>query len=276
MPRKTLKKRGGTYNRADAISWVLHAMKNVLGYNDVRKLVLEHYYPSIQNPEYINTFDAFIKKYKKEQSDYDIKYNDKIIILHKYFEDIMKLDEYVVFTATNIEEFRAKGKGRDNETHYQTFIVDNKHLQLYAIDPALKSNGELGIYTPQIAIDEVMPFFENKGYTSQFIRLKNPSQTIEHDVFCQSWSLYILLQVLQKSKNNDFNEISVEIPKSQLDRYTVLLNFYKDIVTNIPDVNKILNEEYVSVLNEYKKTGYTKLNKLNASDLLLTMTPEEM
>lgn len=276
MPRKTVKKRSGAYNRPHAIRWLLHALKNTLGYNDVRKLIIEHYYPSIQNPEYINTFDAFIKKYKKEQSDYDIKYNDKIIILHKYFEDIMKLDEYVVFTATNIEEFRAKGKGRDNETHYQTFIVDNKHLQLYAIDPALKSNGELGIYTPQIAIDEVMPFFEDNGYKTQFIRLKNSSQTIEDDVFCQSWSLYILLQVLQKSKNNDFNKISVDIPKSQLDRYTVLLNFYKDIATNIPDVKQILNEEYVSALNSAREPGYTKINNIIASDLLLTMTPEEM
>jgi hypothetical protein len=276
MSRKTLKKRGGTYNRADAIRWLLHALKNTLGYRDVRKLIIEHYYPSIQNPEYINTFDAFIKKYKKEQSDYDIKYNDKIIILHKYLEDIIKLDEYVVFTATNIEEFRAKGKGRDNETHYQTFIVDNKRRQLYAIDPALKSNSELGIYTPQIAINEVMPFFENKGYNTQFVRLKNPAQTVEDDVFCQSWSLYILLQVLHKSKNNDFNKISVDIPKSQLDRYTVLLNFYKDIVTNIPDVNQILNKEYINVLNSAREPGYTKLNILIASDLLLTMTPEEM
>ena len=121
-----------------------------------------------------------------------------------------------------------------------------------------------------------MPFFENKGYTTQFIRLKNPSQTIEDDVFCQSWSLYILLQVLQKSKNNDFNKISVDIPKSQLDRYTVLLNFYKDIATNIPDVKQILNEEYVSALNSAREPGYTKINNIIASDLLLTMTPQEM
>ena len=277
MPRKTLKKRLPIYNRADAISWVLHALKKVLGYDEIRKSIIEHYYPSVTNPEYIKTFDAQIEEYS-DINDYEDKYYDKLNDILHYCEDIMELDDYVVFTATNIEEFR--NIGRDIETHYQTFIVDNKNHQLFTIDPALKSNGKPGIYTPQIAMEEIMPFFEDNGYKTQFIRLINPAQTDDSDetgdIFCQSWSLYILIRVLEKSKNNKFTRVVVDIPKSQLDRYSVLLNFYKDIITNIPDVNKILNEEYVSELNEYKKTGYTKLNKLNASDLLLTMTPEEM
>lgn len=278
MPRKTLKKRLPIYDRADAISWVLHAIKNVLGYEDIRKLVIEHYYPTIKNPEYIKTFEAQIEEYT-DRDDYEDKLDDKLDDILDYCEDIMKLDDYVVFTATNIEEFRDNGD-RDTETHYQTFVVDNKNHQMFTIDPALKSNGKNGIYTPQIAMEEIMPFFEDNGYKTQFIRSKNPAQTDDSDetadVFCQSWSLYILLQVLQKSKNNSFKGIVVDIPKSQLDRYTILLNFYKDIVTNIPNVNQTLNEEYVSELNEYKKTGYTKLTKLIASDLLLTMTPEEI
>jgi len=277
MPRKTLKKRLPTYNRADAISWVLHALKKVLGYEEIRKSIIEHYYPSVKNPEYIKTFEAQIEEYS-DRDDYEDKYYDKMDDILDYCEDIMELDDYVVFTATNIEEFR--DIGRDIETHYQTFIVDNKNHQMFTIDPALKSNGKTGIYTPQIAMEEIMPFFEDNGYKTQFIRLTNPAQTDDSDetadIFCQSWSLYILIRVLERSKNNSFTRIVVDIPKSQLDRYNVLLNFYKDIITNIPNVKQILNEEYVSELNEYKKTGYTKLNKLNASDLLLTMTPDEM
>jgi hypothetical protein len=277
MPRKTLKKRVPIYNRADAISWVLHALKKVLGYDEIRKSIIEHYYPSVKNPEYIKTFDAQIEEYS-DIDDYHDKYYDKMDDILDYCEDIMELDDYVVFTATNIEEFR--NIGRDIETHYQTFIVDNKNHQMFTIDPALKSNGKPGIYTAQIAMEEIMPFFEDNGYKTQFIRLINPAQTDDSDetadIFCQSWSLYILIQVLEKHKNNNFTRVVIDIPKSQLDRYSVLLKFYKDIVTNIPNVNQILNEEYVSELNEYKKTGYTKLNKLNASDLLLTITPEEM
>jgi hypothetical protein len=278
MPRKTVKKRDIIYNRADALSWVLHAMKNILGYEDIRKEVITFYYPTIKNSEHIKTFDAHIGDYNNNRDDYEDNYADKLDDLLDYCEDIMDLDDYVVFTATNIAEYRDVGK--DTETHYQTFISDNKHKKLYSIDPALKPNNKIGVYTPQIALEEIMPFYEDNGYKTQFISLKNPAQTNDTgdnaDVFCQSWSLYILIYVLQKSKNNDFKGIVVDIPKSQLDRYKLLLDFYKNIVTNIPSIKTVLNDEYVSELKLYKTTGYKNLCKLEASELLLSMIPEEI
>ena len=61
----------------------------------------------------------------------------------------------------------------------------------------------------------------------------NPAQTLTEDVFCQSWTLYILLEVLAAGISNstlEMDEILINIPKKQIDKYEILLNFYKQIL----------------------------------------------
>lgn len=285
---KTQKTKKITYNRPDAISWVLHSMKNTLGYENIRAEVIKQLYPFIKNPEYIKTFDAFIEDYENKE-EYTKNYNKKILEMENYFNDIIDLKSYVVFSASNIEEYRENE--RDAETHYQTFISDNKNKILYCIDPALKQrekplknpkrplyNNAYGIYYPGITINEIMPFYKKKGYKTQFISLSHAAQTDNTeesaDVFCQSWSIYILLKVLENG-NDDFSNIVVDIPASQNERYKILLDFYKEVI-KIPMISETLNNEYSTELELYNHKDIKKLIKVIPSELLITISLSEM
>jgi hypothetical protein len=241
--------------RETAISWTLHAMKSMLGIKSVRNKVLKHFYPAIKNLSKANTFDAF----------------DPAENIIKYVESIMTIDPYVVFTATNMAEAVDVP-----ETHYQTFYVDNINKQVFAIDPARK-NGEDGIYTPFVSLDLLKPLFEKHGYTFTFIEMTNPAQSSIRDVFCQSWSLYILLDILQKGVHK------VKIPKPQLERYSVLLNFYKEIL-QIPTLVQTLKKEYIHelkankdvILSDGTEEDYKHLLGMEPALLLEQMNKKDM
>ena len=225
-----------------------------------------------------------------------MKYCEDATTLDAKLSDAKSSDGYVIFTATNLEEYRTKDQGKDNETHYQMFIIDNTHKTLFVIDPALKSNKKSGIYVPQVALEIVIPWFKDHDYKTGFIPLSNPAQTDDSednaDVFCQLWSLYILLKVLDqgdhtrkavsdqgdhhKDGSHKFSGITVKIPKGQTKRYEILLEFYKRILTEIPSVGTVLNEEFVSELKSYKPDGYKQMLKVNARDMALTLTPSDM
>jgi hypothetical protein len=241
--------------RETAISWTLHAMKSMLGIKSVRNKVLKYFYPAIKNLVKANTFDAF----------------DPVEEIVKYVEGIMTVEPYVVFTASNTAELVA-----EPETHYQTFYVDNINKQVYAIDPARKS-GKDGIYTPYVSLNLLKPLFEKHGYTFTFIEMTNPAQSSKRDVFCQSWSLYILLEILQNGIHK------VKIPKLQLERYGLLLNFYKEIL-QIPTIPQALKKEYVSeikankdvILSDGTETDYKYLLGMDPVILLQGMKKKDM
>jgi hypothetical protein len=96
-------------------------------------------------------------------------------------------------------------------TLFLIFYVDNINKQVFAIDPARK-NGKDGIYTPFVSNDLLKPLFERHGYTFTFIEMTNPAQSSIRDVFCQSWSLYILLEILKNGVHK------VKIPKPTLEK----------------------------------------------------------
>ena len=266
-------------SREEAISWLLHTIKILLGYQDIRRDIIIHYFPNLKYNEkkYMRTFDAFINR-KTRQDKYDIitRYFNEIEALDK--KQKLKKDEtpnknIVIFTATNIQQ-----DVDDNETHYQTFIVDKDNKKVYAIDPALdkKKKDFIGIYYPEIARDLVKPFFEGKGYTVQFIQLSKPAQTTTDDVFCQSWSLLILLQMLIDDRYENNEEF--KIPASKPDKYEMLLNFYKKIFTENPTLKQNLKLEYEITIKglfalEEEENG---LLYYDPYELLQTMTKTDM
>jgi hypothetical protein len=257
--------------RKEAISWVLHALKIVLGDESIRRYIIVKYNPSLTNSgkKYIRTFNAFVQKGKTRQSKADT--------ITKYCSEIIKKKGIVVFTATNIQQ-----NALDNETHFQTFIVDNTEKQLYIIDPAFDKTKEehAGIYMAEVANEVVIPFFKTSGYITQFISLSNPAQIGDGDVFCQSWSLFILLQ---KIKNNEFRtNISFTIPKRQLDKYDMILSFYKQLFTDFPELADNLKAEYeaeiISVRGPNAPTNNQKQSILqyNPVELLMSMSKHDM
>jgi len=230
--------------RSTAVSWTLHALKSLLGLKTVRNKIIKKFYPLIKNITKAETFDAF----------------QSPEALVAYCAEIMHYQPYVVFTASNQAEATA-----EPETHYQTFYLDNVTKHLYMIDPSRKNKAD-GIYTPFIARNTIQPFYEQQGYVCEFIEMTNPAQSSERDVFCQSWSLYILLNFLQDGLH------AVPIPRKQLERYTVLLNFYQVIITDIPSLKKELTKEYVSELEANKNLILTDGTEADYQ-YLLTMDP---
>ena len=80
------------------ISWVIHAMKEIIGLENLRKYIIEKYYPDIKNKTFIKTFDSF--------QQYEIKpFNNKEKEIIEYCEKIIHLKNRVVFTATNIQDY---------------------------------------------------------------------------------------------------------------------------------------------------------------------------
>jgi hypothetical protein len=250
--------------RATAVSWTLHAMKSLLGLKTVRNKVLKYFCPTIENLHQAETFDAF-------QPTAD---------LLLYCEQIRHSHPYVVFTASNCAEDVA-----EPETHYQAFYLDNVNKHLYMIDPARKNNAD-GIYTPFIALDTIQPFYEQHGYVCQFIEMTHPAQSTTRDVFCQSWSLYILLNILQNNQllqhGRDIHNV-VFIPKKQLDRYAVLLDFYQ-MLLRIPTLSQLLVDEYVAeltsnkdlILAEGTARDYKYLISMDPVSLVMQMEKEDM
>lgn len=256
-----------------AISWCLHSMKEVLGMEEIRNIIIRHFIPKLKYIDKIRTFDAF-QQYDKPPFD-----NKKKEII-EYCKKIIKWKNLGIFTATNIQI-----NADDHETHYQCFIVDNKNKKVYSIDPAMDHTTETGygIYDPTVSYEVIKPFFEKKGYIFQYIRLTNPAQVNEEDVFCQSWSLYILINVLLQDKH------TIDIPKQQIDKYVILLDFYKEIL-DLPDISAELDHVYKYNINEntdfieknakkeIKKHGLTITDLLNIepSKLIKSMTASEM
>jgi hypothetical protein len=248
----------------ETIGWILDSIKRVLGYEDIRRGIIKVFYPKIANSKYIKTFDAFID-YENGKTE-----EDKIDEILDYCDNIIDLKGRVIFTATNIQE-----DVFDNETHYQMYIVDNENKIVYAIDPARdsKKKSGIGIYHPTISLDTIKPFFMNEGYKFQFIELSNPAQISMDDVFCQSWLLYILFEVLRNGYD------MVNIPDTQIEKYEMLLNFYKDLL-QLPNkigedkltFSEYLNNEYNEVMRENNKT----IKNVNPSEIMNSMSPEDM
>ena len=283
-------KKSSLLSRPTIASWVLYALKITLGYEPIRQLILLHYHPRLHwgnitnlkrisgRDSHVKTFDAFIEPGKTREQ--------KIKKIQDFLEKIVEMDGVIVFTASNIQH-----DIYDIETHYQTFIVDNTEKKVYMIDPAndrtvdknapkyKKSNKILvsgqGVYYAEVAHHVIKPFFEGKtDYSVELVQLSHPAQIIEDDVFCQSWSLFILNLLLT---NNAYTTSSVvEIPEKQIDKYGMILGFYKRILTDVPAMHAIFAEEFLKVINTCDDCPHAELLKIDPVAFLQSMTKNDM
>ena len=288
MPKSTVSR--PTVSRPTVSSWVLHAMKIILGDESIRQQILLHYHPKLHHgnitklraignkQNHIKTFNAFIEPGKPRE--------DKFEKIRDFLRTVVTLKGTVVFTAANVQLDED-----DAETHYQTFIVDNDAQKVYMIDPAndrtvdkndkkyKKSKTILvsgqGIYYAQVAHEIIKPFFEqNTDYTVELVQLSHPAQIIENDVFCQSWSLYILDKLLE---NDDYKTTDVvDIPNVQINKYDTILGFYKRILRDVPNLSEYLIAEYVGEIENCSECNQTELLKIRPDVFLLGMTKVDM
>jgi hypothetical protein len=89
--------------------------------------------------------------------------------------------------------------------------------------------------------------------------------------------------LLAKLKQNEyFKNNTFEVPEDQLDKYDMLLSFYRQIFTDMPELRENLHIEYEGEIlesrgpNRISKSEKEILLKFDPVDLLLGLTKYEM
>jgi len=247
----------------DMVSWILFSIREVIGYADIRKQIILHW---LTEKNIINVNKEIITINPERKDDSEV-----VKLCTQIIGDTNPINNLFIFTGTNLPDPRTK------ETHYNIFIIDKSIKKLYIIDPASKlvKRGRSyiakeGIYSPYLANDTIIPFFEKYRYTHTFIASQNAAQTNIGDVFCQSWTLLMLKLFLD---NDNPQKEMIDIPKKQEKKYQLLLDFYKYILTNFPSIQPILNTQYQYNINTHRRRLTTKYNddllKINPSLTLL-------
>jgi hypothetical protein len=241
---------------ASIASWVIYSIRRTIGEADVRNELLSHYLPKDSKRVLGPTF-VLIYKGKKSEEDQQRKYYAEI---EKYLDKITKPTQKgktFLFTVANPPSLEGPP-----ETHYQTVVVVNSDSPSATfIDPAHLPDGKEGIYAPYAVTDCVRPFLERKGYSTQWLPVTHAAQTDEEDVFCQSWSLYLLKEHILRPM------APVQVPSSQSERYKTILDFWKG-ASSLPLFCKILLEDFEVVVNIDKKQQLTE--EVEAGDLSLS------
>lgn len=209
-----------------AVSWVLYSIREILGIDSLRNQILA----------------SFIKKEYLDQITLGRTFgsDSKFQQMQSYLQDLIihQINKrYTIFTGINRPQY--------GETHYQGFIVDQLRKILYIADPAYTRNGP-GIYKPYLAELQVIPLFKKQKYQTVYIPLTNPCQMDMDDVFCQSWTLYIMIEFI----NHRFE--TVRIPESAHERYHILKKFYKKILKSCPDFCPLLQEYYLYNVSKHR------------------------
>jgi len=235
-----------------AVSWVLYSLRELMGLEDLRQKILHQELHTIPDLVYGKTFSM---EYKMSGL---ISYLKKII---------KQTDKRVLFTAANLPGISEDDLGN---THYQTFIVDNRNRSVILIDPARKPSGN-GIYPAYVTKEEIEPFFREQGYTVKYVNTSAACQVKMQDVFCQTWSLYLqILSTINPEKR-------INIPQSQEKKYGLLLDFYKHILT-YPGFCDMLRKQYAETITNYSMSRAEKTGLLQQDPCLIlhSMTARDM
>ncbi len=227
-----------------AISWVLYSIRETMGLEKVRNEILA-----------------------KKLKNHSIKYG-KMFTKGNTFEDIYQMvydfqksnENLLIFTSNGeITKKRKRNINEDIESHYISFIVDKQKMNVTMIDPS-RNNESFGIYNPYIGIS-MKPFFEKLGYKVDWLKMTSPCQINYHDVFCQSWTLYLLIKFFKSSEK-------IYIPFKEEDKYNKLLIFYKKLL-KYEIFRKELNISYIKNINVHE--NYDELCKFDPCNLLNKM-----
>jgi hypothetical protein len=245
-----------------AVSWVLYAIRETVGLTIVRNAFLRKKINKLgkYNPDIIQygkTFscgDTFEDIYEMI---YDFHGSDKRFLIFTSNGEIVK---------NKRKRMRPSSESELVESHYVSFILDRHEMTVTMIDPS-RNNGKIGIYNPYIGI-YLEPFFKKQGYTVEWLEMTSPCQVNYHDVFCQSWTMFLVYKWLKYGDKE-----KIYIPKSQYKKYTKLLKFFKELL----DYDSFRNELRIAYAENIKDhEDFCFLNEYDPCILLLEMTPMDM
>lgn len=228
------------------VSWVLYALRAVLGYEHVRTAVLKRYVGHLPDVTIGRTF-AGVYRYRD---------------LTGYIRAQLQTPGRVLMTASNT----GRHVNTSTETHYQTFIINTRTRVVTAIDPARRPRGR-GIYRSIITEDVVAPVATEAGFSVAWLETTNTCQVNKDDVFCQSWSLLLLIVAMLDP------DLVVLVPRAQVDKYADLLSFYKDIM-ELSTVCDELRQEYTEAIAHHPDR--TSLACIDPCRVVRTMAPTDI
>lgn len=214
-------------------SWVLDALRRVMGFEDMRNTILSYFLKNTEDVVLGRTFGM-------ENTETEV-----VKYLKKITGKTLSNKKYLLFTASN--------QASQGETHYQAFVVDYVSKKLWVIDPA-SVEGKQGIYDAYVATLTIMPFFKKLGWKTGFVKLTNACQSTTDDIFCQTWSLWLLIKFINILLHDKPKTITIS--KSLFVRYRRLLRFYKECI-DVPGVCEELRRTYQETIqtSEYLVQG---------------------
>jgi hypothetical protein len=228
---KSKRQKPGDFNseQKDIIaSWVLYALRELMTYEDIRNtILLEQLYNDKKLYHLGHTYSYVIQ--------------DDLSQIKKDLKKIPK-NKITVFTASNI----VPDDVVNPETHFQSYIVNPMKKKLTVIDPAMSFEEA---YHREISNQLIIPHFENLGY--EIYLLPNHCQKSTRDVYCQTWTLYLLIQELQQPLNPDDIYYS---DKNANEKKQILKDFYDSVVTidvACKKLDEIYSDNIIPIVNKY-------------------------
>lgn len=208
--------------------WILFALRQTMGLEEIRNLILQTEFQD-DDIKFGKTFGLGLKKKQ----------------LLEYLGNIIRKPRnknYLTFTAINEPK-------ESLETHYQSMILDYKNKILWILDPAIDPITGQGIYECDITLQTINPFFIKNHWTVRYSPVTCACQLDERDVFCQTWSLYLQIELLKKLKTQEIQHIeSINIPSNKRQRYELFVEFLKKII-EIPEFCREFENQYTDVIN---------------------------
>jgi hypothetical protein len=207
-----------------------------MGLEDIRNAILKKFCQHTQKRPLV-----FGKTFGSEsQTRHVLDYVQELLIKYTHTSTL------VVFHGINPPQ--------SGETHYQTFLLDFETHTALVIDPAMtwkKSQGkyiqEPGTYKPFLALNTLLPFLKTHSFETSFMRTTHPCQDCEDDIFCQSWTMYVLVQFLCQRRTQP-----ITIPCDQVKRYRILLRFFQQIFSLIPELCDELSAIYIHNMKHHR------------------------
>lgn len=202
-----------TQQELQQLSWKIHYLKMALGLEEVRNEVLRKMLKRSVLAEGVIFGKTFGADTYRDAASYCS--NDIVQLL----DDVNRTERYLLFTATNTPARYTR------ETHYQGYVVDFQKKVIHVFDPAKRKAGQ-GEATYQGFVTEltIIPILQTKFRFIYEIPAETPQMT-ETDTFCQSWSLWMMIQFLNKN-----------FQQSMRYKYKKLYNFYRQLLHDFPTI----------------------------------------
>lgn len=219
-------------------SWITFALRSLMTYGDIRNRILTQQLEKTNKLDIFDLGETFPYLEKKDKPE-----------VEEYLSQLSK-DKISIFTASN---FVDPSDNKDLETHFQSFIYHPIQKKLYIIDPALHFGSE---YQREIANQVIIPYFiKNYGLNEKNdIKLvSNYCQMSTRDVFCQTWTLILLLREISKNNISIFLKIkpvkvsrktTITHPKKKRRR----IGFLRNLTLN--NKRMILKDFFVEILKD--------------------------